>query len=696
MALLHSYCAEVARGNEAPIAAKFARARKDPIGTLIAGMCQAGLKFRWSGAELQIDGLERLSDRDVALFYAHEQAAFARLREPGGDGAALLDRLEAWTEMVRTREDAARIIAELPPSCGLDCETTPKPEFRVPRPWIAITRKGERARHQPDPKDKAGLDPHKACVRMIQVYSPDHEAVFLFDLDHLAIEALAELGLFNNRKFVVHNAAFEFMMLRAHEHDIELIDSMQLASLALGCGFGARTLANVADQILEIELLKDQQLSDWGARSLSIAQINYAAADAVVCHRAARAMWRQLSRQERRCFEVQNAAIPALAQMRRTGCPFDPSIHKETIRRWEIEHAEKRAEFKALTGEEPPSRGKAGRWLQARLPAEEITWMPRTGTGTISARSDLLKHLAHHAEIRPLLRVLWSDTRLRSFGHKLTEAISPVTGRVHPDFMLGTKAGRLACSEPNFQQLPPDVRPAIAAPLGKRFVIADYAQIELRVLAELSGDEALRQEFYQAGDVHRAAAAAIAGIPFEDVTAEQRQAAKAIVFGTTYGSGPRGVRATAWANFDIDLTLEQASAAREAFLNRYPGVRAYQRRQADIAEATGVVRSVLGRPLKAEWEKGKLRYTQAVNFPIQSSAADVMLLAMAKVDQALPGTLVLQVHDELLLEVPEAQAEDAAALLEHLMVKAFAERFPDAPITGLVKVKVMKSWDEAK
>jgi len=146
----------------------------------------------------------------------------------------------------------------------------------------------------------------------------------------------------------------------------------------------------------------------------------------------------------------------------------------------------------------------------------------------------------------------------------------------------------------------------------------------------------------------------------------------------------------------VDLTIEQASAAREAYLNRYPGIRAYQRRQADIAEATGVVRSVLGRPLKADWEGGRLKYTQAVNFPIQASAADVMLLAMAKVEQALPGAMILQVHDELVLEVPEDRAEDAGAVLTECMTAAYSELFPDAPATDLVKVKVAQAWSDAK
>jgi DNA polymerase-1 len=697
MLRMHGYCAERALGHDAPIATKFARARRDPIATLIAGLAAAGIRFRWSGATLFAHGLERLSDRDAALFWTHQDAVLKRLRGSDDDGSALLDRLEIWVEVVRTREDAARIIAELPASCGLDCETAPLPEYKVERPWLVITKKGELAKHQPDPRDKAGLDPHKARVRLVQVYIPEHEATILFDLDHLSIETLAELGLFDGRKFVAHNAAFEYLMLHGHERGITLVDSMQLAGLLLGCGFGARTLANVADKVLGIELTKEQQQSDWNARHLSHGQVNYAAADACVAYRAARVMWRLLSGDERRCFDVQNAAIPAIARMRLVGCPFDPGIHRETIRRWEVEHAEERARFKALTGQEPPARDKVGRWLEAHLPAEELAWMPRTSNGTVSARSDLLKHLARHAEIRPLLKVLWSDKRLRTFGHKLLEAISPVTGRVHPDYMLGTKAGRLACADPNFQQLPSsDVRRAIVAPSGKLLVVADYAQIELRVLAELSGDAALREEFATGGDVHRAAAAAIAGVPVEQVTPEQRRAAKAIVFGTVYGAGAKGIRASAWAGFDIDLTEAEAGAARSAFLFRYSGVATYQQEQADVARATGVVRSVLGRPLKAEWEGGRLKYTQAVNFPIQSSAADVMLIAMAKVDRALPSAMVLQVHDELVLEVPEAEAEAAAATLVACMIEAFGELFPAAPTVGLVSSAIVNVWSEAK
>jgi hypothetical protein len=186
--LAHRYCAERMRGNDAPIAAKFARARKDPIGILIAACCEYGLRFRWSGAELEIDGLGRLSDRNRVLFHTHEEAILERLAEPGGDGEGLLQELGLWIEMVTTRERAVEVIAELPASCGLDVETCARREFRIEPPWLAITKKGERAKHQPEVKDRSGLDPYKARVRLIQVFSPEHEAVFLFDLDRLPLQ----------------------------------------------------------------------------------------------------------------------------------------------------------------------------------------------------------------------------------------------------------------------------------------------------------------------------------------------------------------------------------------------------------------------------------------------------------------------------------------------------------------------------
>ncbi len=263
--------------------------------------------------------------------------------------------------------------------------------------------------------------------------------------------------------------------------------------------------------------------------------------------------------------------------------------------------------------------------------------------------------------------------------------------------VCGARSGRITCSKPNLQQLPPDVRRAVVAPPGKVLIVADYSQMELRVLAELAGDAALRAVFAEGRDVHAEAAARITGVPVEDVIPEQRKAAKAIVFGTVYGSGARGLKASAWADFGVELSIEEAGAAKAALLNAFPGIRDHQCEQADRAEQDGVLWSIAGRPLKAAWEKdGTIRYTVAVNYAVQASAADVLLLAMADVERALPGSMILSVHDELVLEVPEDQAEEAGAFLTAGMGAAFSELFPGAPLTGLVAAKTGECWADLK
>ena len=190
------------------------------------------------------------------------------------------------------------------------------------------------------------------------------------------------------------------------------------------------------------------------------------------------------------------------------------ATHLETIARWETELAEERERFIALTGEQPPAAHKVGPWVEARLPPKELAWMPRTKSGALSARGDLLKHLAHHEEIRPLLRVLWAARRLQKFGYVLLEAVDPITGRIYPDYLTcGAKTGRLTSSRPNGQQLPQDGRSAVTAPPERRLVCGDLDQVELRVLAELAGDDAMRAVFAAGGDVHKRTASLVAGVP---------------------------------------------------------------------------------------------------------------------------------------------------------------------------------------
>ena len=263
-----------------------------------------------------------------------------------------------------------------------------------------------------------------------------------------------------------------------------------------------------------------------------------------------------------------------------------------------------------------------------------------------------------------------------------------------------TKTGRCSCSKPNLQQLPQDVRAAVVAPPGRTLVIADLSQIELRVAAELSGDEAMRQVFRDGGDMHTLNAEDFIGASLETLPEDEREIArnkaKRIGFGTLYGCGPRGLVASAWSMYRIEMSEAEAQAWKDRFYARYPRLRQWQNETANVARVTGTLRSVVGRLLRAEWEPVQpLKWTMCCNYPVQSSAADVMLRAMVRVHDALEGMdarLLLQIHDELVCECTEASAPQVAALLEAQMAAAWLETFPGAPALGIVEVKTRPCW----
>ena len=678
--------------------ARMRRARKDPVATLIAAAGEVGVRFRISGADLVVGGAAGLAPADLATLREHLGEVRARL-EPetlGSDDPDLLDVLGVELEVVTTEARALEVVAGLPAAVGFDVETEPRPEHTPSPRWLVLTTDGRISARQPKERDKVGRDPHRARPRLAQIYDPDTETVYVLDLHLVPLEALEGLW---SRRLVIHNAAFELAMLHGLPRDT--VCTQQMAGLLLGTAWGSRRLATVAELVLGLELPKGQQVSDWSAARLSEQQLVYAAADAVIAHRAGREMWRRMGAPERRAFEAQNSAVQVVARMGLLGLPFDQAVHRATVEQWEREHAEARAAFVAATGAEvpPPGPQRSG-WLEDRLTelaADELKWWPRTSTGGLSCKAEDLKRIAWADWARPLIAVANADHRLRAFGRKLIAAVSPVTGRLHGGFMpCGQKAGRTSCSAPNLLGLPPEARRAVVAPEGRVLVVADYSQIELRVAAELSRDPAMRQVFRAGGDLHRLTAAAVAGLAEANVSPEQRQAAKAVNFGVLYGQGAKGLRATAWADYGLDMTIGEAERARAALRGRYPELIAWQRQTVDEAEATGLLRSVLGRPLRAEWERGgRIRYTLACNFRVQSSAADVLLVAMAKAAAALAGLdaeLILQVHDELVLEVAETDADAARGRLVEAMREAWLEVFPGAPDTGLVDARVAKCW----
>jgi DNA polymerase I len=223
--------------------------------------------------------------------------------------------------------------------------------------------------------------------------------------------------------------------------------------------------------------------------------------------------------------------------------------------------------------------------------------------------------------------------------------------------------------------------------------------MELRAAAELAGDHAMRAAFERGEDLHSLTAAAIAGLDLGDVTKAQRQAAKPVNFGSIFGQGPAGLVMAAWENYRVEMTEAAARQAQGAFFRRYPALRAWMRMQADRARATGVVHTLLGRPLRSAWEKSGLRYTQSINHPVQGTCADVTLIALRTADAAISSMgakIVHTLHDELIVEAAVADVPEAARRLTAAMVEAFAAVFPGAPTSGLVDGRIVESWADAK
>ena len=241
------------------------------------------------------------------------------------------------------------------------------------------------------------------------------------------------------------------------------------------------------------------------------------------------------------------------------------------------------------------------------------------------------------------------------------------------------------------------------------FIVADYSSMEMRAAAHISGDVALREAFENGLDPHKITAMRMTGKSSDEVTAEDRKGAKAVNFGSIYGQGADGLVKSAWANFNLDLSLAEARSWLDAFTSSYPQLVRWRREHYERCEERGYI--VIGRDMGSGkgriWPKSRLGqdesyYTRCCNLPIQGACADASMLALAYVDDRLydagiEGGSVAWLHDEIVVEVARADhAERAAAILKQAMVDGFAETFPGAPLEGLVEPHVRKSWAEAK
>ena len=449
-----------------------------------------------------------------------------------------------------------------------------------------------------------------------------------------------------------------------------------------------------------------------GAKQLTFDQIAieqagpYAAEDADITLRLHQTLWPQLAALPslvKVLSEIEIPLVPVLARIERQGALVDAQLlgkhsHELGERLVQLER-----EAFGIAGEEfnLSSPKQLGVILYEKL---GLPVLSKTAKGQASTAEAVLAELAE--QDFPLPKVLMeyrSLSKLKStYTDRLPEQINPRTGRIHTSYHQAVAAtGRLSSSDPNLQNIPirtaegRRIRQAFIAPLGYKLLAADYSQIELRIMAHLAKDEGLLHAFRHNLDVHRATAAEVFGVELSEVSTDQRRSAKAINFGLIYGMSAFGLAK------QIDCDRKQAQAYIDRYFSRYPGVLAYMERTREQAGEQGYVETLFGRRLYLPEIHAKnqgLRKAAertAINAPMQGTAADIMKLAMVAVDDWLTSSgidarVILQVHDELVLEVREDLLDQVSAQLKQLMGGAAAL---DVPL--LVEVGVGNNWDEA-
>ena len=503
---------------------------------------------------------------------------------------------------------------------------------------------------------------------------------------------------------VGHNVKYDLTIMQRYGLDVTPIsfDTMIAAWLLEPASHGLG-LKNQAWVRLGIEMTEIIDLIGQGRQQITMAEVPiaqaapYAAADVdmplrfrdqIIPELREMRLWRLFT-------DVEMPLIPVLSAMEQAGVAVDVDVLRQMSGELAEQLAEVEQRIYALAGQgfNINSTQQLSQVLfeELELPTEGLR---RTKTGHYSTAAGVLESLKGTHEIVDLVLHQRELAKLKStYVDSLPEMVNPDTGRIHTSFnQVGAITGRLASNNPNLQNIPirtelgREVRRAFVARQGWLFLAVDYSQVELRVLAHISEDPGLLEAFQRGEDIHAATAAAIYHIPLDQVTPNQRRFAKSVNFGLLYGmSAFRLAR-------ESDLTLGEAERFQQAYFDSFPNVRGYLEQTIRQAKERGWVETVLGRRryfpvLKAVASDRTSALAQqraereAVNFPIQGSAADIIKIAMINLHGALAtggfeARMLLQVHDELVLEVPRGEIEEVTVLVRDLMENAYDLRAP--------------------
>ncbi|MGU5689186.1 DNA polymerase I [Aeromonas caviae] len=498
-------------------------------------------------------------------------------------------------------------------------------------------------------------------------------------------------------------------------HGIELqgiaYDTM-LESYVLNSTASRHDMDSLARRYLNVETISFEDIAGKGVKQLTFNQIEleqaapYAAEDADITLRLHQTLWGKLSAEPglAKVFsEIELPLLPVLARMERLGTTIEPKLLHQQSQEIEVRLAELEKQAHELAGQEfnLSSPKQLGEILFTKLGLPIIKKTPK---GAPSTAEEVLAELAETYDLPRLLMEHRGLAKLKStYTDKLPLMIKPQTGRVHTSYHQAVAAtGRLSSTDPNLQNIPVRneqgrrIRQAFIPCAGYKLVAADYSQIELRIMAHLSGDKGLLTAFAEGKDIHKATAAEVFGVALDAVTSDMRRSAKAINFGLIYGMSAFGLAK------QLGIGRAEAQKYMDLYFERYPGVLEYMERTRQQADAQGYVETLFGRRLYLPDIKSrnaglrKAAERAAINAPMQGTAADIIKRAMINVDGWIRGIedesirMLMQVHDELVFEIREEKLEEYIALIKEKMSGA-AEL--DVPL--VVEAGTGDNWEQA-
>lgn len=553
------------------------------------------------------------------------------------------------------------------------------------------------------------LDPYRGDLRLVQLSNGQNTKVI--DLKPFKAKGdlrtspelapLRDLLASTKQTKIAHNAKFDTKWVRHHLGvEVGAVYDTYLASVLVGSdGDRRHGLADVVQFFLGRTLDKTEQVSNWAADELTASQVEYAAKDAAIMPEVRAKLQERISADGLdRVLALENECVVPVAEMELNGVYLDEGRWREQLDKTTRAQAKYADELQDLLSAGVAQASLFGR-AEINLDSQAQVTDALIGLGIPmpdSTRAWVLQPLAEqYPAVAKLLEYRAVAKASSSFGENILEFIEPATGRVHADFrQIGAPTGRFSCSNPNLQQIPHETeyRRCFLAPAGRKLVIADYSQIELRILADFSGDKNFIDAFVSGTDFHAATAAQVFGIKTEDVSADQRSFAKRLNFGVVYGIGAQRFAMM------TGLTNGQAEDTLRRYFATYPKMDEWLRTTAKNVLKERIARTASGRLARINFvpeDRSSVGAAQryAKNMPIQGTSADILKRALRLLHDDLRGTsakLVNIVHDEIVVECDAADAQATAAKLESAMLRAGEEFVKTVPIK--VDVTVSDEW----